>query len=354
MHPNPRRILPILVLLALAGLGYWYLYVRPAGADTGALRASGSIEALSISISPELGGRVVAVGPAEGDTVTAGTLLVQLDTSLLEAQRAQAEAAASAAGSVAEAAQAAAVAAQANYDLLAAGPSPEQLAVAQTVVDRAQVALDAAQEAYDALPDAARDMPDGKALSQQVNLAEAGLENARAQYDLAAAGARPEQLDAAQAQLAATQAQAAAAADQATAAAAAVTMLDVQIAKLSITAPVDGVVLSRAVQPGEVASPGAVLLVLGQLDYLTITVYVPEDRLGNVRLGQVARVGVDSFPDKTFPAVVKAIAGEAEFTPRNVQTVEGRKSTVFAVELAIDNSGGRLKPGMPADVEFSD
>ena len=95
------------------------------------------------------------------------------------------------------------------------------------------------------------------------------------------------------------------------------------------------------------------MLTLGRLDELTITVYVPEDRVGEVAIGQVAQVTVDSYPGITFNATVTFIADQAEFTPRNVQTVEGRKNTVFAVKLKLDNASGQLKPGMPADVVFS-
>jgi len=135
---------------------------------------------------------------------------------------------------------------------------------------------------------------------------------------------------------------------------AAIGVIEAQMAKLNLTAPSDGIVLSRSVEAGEVVVPGAPLLTLGRLDDLTITVYIPEDRYGNVRLGQTARVSVDSFPGQEFNATVARIADQAEFTPRNVQTQEGRRTTVFALELIVDDPDGRLKPGMPADVTFDD
>ncbi|MBF8283469.1 MAG: hypothetical protein HW378_2384, partial [Anaerolineales bacterium] len=135
---------------------------------------------------------------------------------------------------------------------------------------------------------------------------------------------------------------------------AALDTLDVQIGKLKLIAPADGVVLSRAIEPGEFASPGATLLVIGELSDLTITVYVPEDRYGEIALGGTAQVSVDSSPGEKFTATVTHIADQAEFTPRNVQTAEGRKTTVFAVRLSVNNADGKLKPGMPADVKFGD
>ncbi len=129
-------------------------------------------------------------------------------------------------------------------------------------------------------------------------------------------------------------------------------LLDTQIAKLTVIAPSGGVVLTRSVEVGEFVQPGATAFVLGQLSDLTITVYVPEDRYGEVSLGQQAEVTVDSFPGVTFTATVIQISDKAEFTPRNVQTVEGRSSTVYAIKLSVNDPEGKLKIGMPADVVF--
>ena len=119
-----------------------------------------------------------------------------------------------------------------------------------------------------------------------------------------------------------------------------------------ITAPIDGYVLQRLIEPGELASPGAPLMVIANLDTLTLKVYVPEDRYGQVSVGQSYPVTVDSFPGVTFSGTVSTIADQAEFTPRNVQTTDSRQSTVFAVKLNLPPTGGKLKPGMPADVHF--
>jgi HlyD family secretion protein len=129
-------------------------------------------------------------------------------------------------------------------------------------------------------------------------------------------------------------------------------LTDAQIAKLTITAPTDGMILTRAVEPGEVVMPGSGLLTMARLSDLTITVYVPEDRYGEITMGQAADVTVDSFPKENFAATVMYISDKAEFTPRNVQTVEGRKTTVFAIKLMLADADGKLKPGMPADVLF--
>ena len=129
-------------------------------------------------------------------------------------------------------------------------------------------------------------------------------------------------------------------------------LIDAQIAKLEVKAPMDGVILTRNVEPGEFVQPGATTLTIGNLNELTITVYIPENRYGEISLGQTATLTVDSFPDVTFNATVIQIADKAEFTPRNVQTVEGRSSTVFAIKLSVQDPDGMLKIGMPADVVF--
>ena len=98
------------------------------------------------------------------------------------------------------------------------------------------------------------------------------------------------------------------------------------------------------------ATLGSGLLVLGKLDILRVTVYIPEDRYGEVTLGETAQVSVDSFPDEVFTGKVIRIADQAEYTPRNVQTADGRKTTVFAVDIEIPNPDLKLKPGMPVDV----
>jgi multidrug resistance efflux pump len=119
-----------------------------------------------------------------------------------------------------------------------------------------------------------------------------------------------------------------------------------------VRSPIDGVVLYRAVEPGEVVAPAANLLTIADLTDLTLTVYVPEDRYGRITLGQAYPVTVDSFPGEVFTGTVSYIADKAEFTPRNVQTTASRKTTVFAIRLDLADGGGRLKPGMPADVQF--
>jgi HlyD family secretion protein len=223
--------------------------------------------------------------------------------------------------------------------------------VGDNLFDAAETELDEAQKAYDELLDT-QAADDVLLLRAEVSVAQeryyAALDYLRkfqtgeqSMAVVAAEGVLSQaQAGAEQAQMAVEQAQAN------------LDLLDTQIAKLTISAPMDGVVLTRNVEAGEFVQPGATAFILGRLNDLTITVYVPENRYGEVLIGQQAEVTVDSFPGLTFTAEVIQIANKAEFTPRNVQTVEGRSSTVFAIKLKVNDPDGKLKIGMPADVVF--
>jgi HlyD family secretion protein len=427
------RFVPIVIIVIVAAMGVYWFTTRAAAQDQG-LKASGTIEATDVSLSPEIGGRVVEVAATDGDAVKKDQALVRLDDTLLQAQLKQVEANIQALQAQQRAVQAQQHAAQANYDLLKSGPMAEQVQAAQQAVNTAEANVAAAQaqlaqlkagpragdiaSAEVAVAQAAQQQkimqdtydstakcysftrPDGQkdsvcpglgsreeqmraalntanegltaaqarltqlksgATKNEINGAQARVDGAKAQQAAAQAqleqvqkGARTEQLTAAQAQIDAAAAQFDGAGAQIDAAKAQAGALQVQIDKLTLRAPLNGVVLKRNIEPGEVVSPGASLMSLGDTTNLYLTVYIPEDRYGQIMAGQPVVVKVDSFPDEKFAAKVTRIADQAEFTPRNVQTAEGRATTVFAVKLAVDNAGGKLKPGMPADVYFDE
>ncbi len=459
MHRRLLRVIPVLLLLALAGAGYWWWQGRTVAAN-GDSMISGTIEATEVTIAAESPGRVVAVHATEGDTVRTGQALVDFDASLLLAQRRQAEAALAAAQGLHAAADANVAAARAQLEQTRAGARPQEIqaqeeavaaaqariGIAQAQLEQARGALQAAQALrsqavaryaqvkggaraevleqalvtvqqaaaavrlaqadYDKIKDRADSgaMPQALALERatlalqaaQANYdalvkgattpeldqvaagvdqaqagiiqasatvsqteaslasAEAGLRAEEARLALTRAGARPEQVKAAEAQVAAAEAQAEAARGQVNAAEAALGVIDEQLARTTLKAPIDGVILSRAVEPGEVALTGGALLVLGDLRHLQVTVYLPEDQYGTVKVGQAARVTVDSFPGRVFAGTVQRIADKGEYTPRNVQTPAGRRAVVFAVKVAVENLDRELKPGMPADIVFAE
>jgi len=168
--------------------------------------------------------------------------------------------------------------------------------------------------------------------------AEAAVEAAQAQLEGYRAGATKEQIQALEAKV--EQAQAA------------LDALLLQEKDLEIRAPLDGIVLGKSVHEGEVLAPGASAFILADLSQVKATVYIPEPDLGRVRVGQKAYITVDAWPGRTFKGEVTYIANEAEFTPRNVATKEGRTLTFYRVEITVKNPKGDLKPGMPADVVF--
>ena len=230
--------------------------------------------------------------------------------------------------------------------------------VAQQTYDASKAELDAAQQAYDELltTQEASDILEARA---HLATAQERYDTAVDRYDALLTGEDSLSVKLAADSVAQAQANVTAAESKVTQAQktidqaqAALNLIDVQLGKLVVTAPVDGVVLARNIETGEVVLSAATALTLGQLDHLTITVYIPENHYGEVKLGDRVRVSVDSFPNQTFEATVTRIADQAEFTPRNVQTAEGRQTTVFAVELSVQNPAGLLKPGMPADVTF--
>ncbi len=167
----------------------------------------------------------------------------------------------------------------------------------------------------------------------------AAVELARAALAAARAGARPEEVAVVQAKVAQAQA--------------ALARIDAQLGRLVVTAPQAGVVLEQVAYAGELAAPGATLLRMGDLDHVTLTVYLPVANAGRVRVGQPAVVRVDAYPGEEFQGTVSYLAPEAEFTPKNVQTRQERSDLVYAVKIALDNPEHRLKPGMPAEAEIT-
>lgn len=444
-HKRPSIMVIIIVLLAILVGGYFGLKAL-LKQDVTALTASGSIETVEVTVSPEMGGKVTDVLVDEGATVKAGDVLFRLDDALLQAQRAVAAAGLDSARAAFTTANATLANAQSQYNLAvnaarteaattrtaawqATPPTgytlpgwfftqTEATSAVQAEVDAAKSARDEAQTNLDALQNdagaagyltaetrldkarlafqvadavltkakAAKDNTDLQlAVQERYDSAKTELGDAQSAYDdlkdrdaakniataraeLAAAQERYEtaqdrllalQYGDQSPKLAAAQAalhQAQVAADQAALAVpqaqANLDLLDTQMSKLTVKAPSDGVILTRSIEPGEVLPAGAAAFSLGRLDNLTITVYIPEDRYGEVKLGQSADMTVDPFPGETFTATVYHIADQAEFTPKNVQTVSGRKSTVFAIKLQVEDPQGKLKPGMPADVTF--
>ncbi len=192
-------------------------------------------------------------------------------------------------------------------------------------VNKARAELAVAQATYENAQDYLSSLEVGEE-SNQVKVARAGLEQALAAVEQAKAGALQAE--------------------------AALKLLDLQLERTEIKAPISGTIMDLAIREGELSGAGAALVSMAPLEELELVVYLPEDRYGKVQLGDAVTVKVDSYPNETFRATILKIADSAEFTPRNVQTVDGRRSSVYAVTLAVPNPSLKLKPGMPADVDF--
>lgn len=168
--------------------------------------------------------------------------------------------------------------------------------------------------------------------------AEAQVSMAEAQLDGLRAGATAEQIAALEAQVAQAQT--------------AVSALRTQRSMMALDSPLGGTVVHLSAFSGEVVAPGAAILTIANLGQTSLSVYVPENRIGQIYLGQRVSIRVDSFPGRDFDGWVSYISDQAEFTPRNVSTKDERVNLVFSVEVEMANQDRSLKPGMPADAVF--
>jgi HlyD family secretion protein len=210
---------------------------------------------------------------------------------------------------------------------------------AHAAVDQARTAQEAGLRAVN---DLQRQVAEPMGKEAQVHAAQAAYTEAAAAIGVAEAavadlqaGPRPEDLAVSQS-----------AVEQARAAQHA---LVVQRQKTVLTAPASGLIVESRIARGETLAAGAPVLRIADLEQLTLTIYLSEKSLGEVRLGQAVEVTVDSFPGRTFRGAVRSVATEAQFTPRNVQTRQERTTVVYAIKVDLPNPDHALKPGMPAD-----
>jgi HlyD family secretion protein len=327
---NPKVAIPVVAVLLVGGGTWWWWTHRRAAAPEGTLRASGTVEATEARLGFQVGGRILAVVPHEGDRVETGAELARVDDAEIQARRAQA---------VAQVA-----AARSRLAELEAGARPQELAQAEA----------ARRGAAERLTDAERDLARTKTLvaggaspREMLDKAETArgmaaedAKRAAEQASLVRSGTRPEQVAAQRA-----------AVEQANAA---VTASDVSLGQTVLRAPFGGVVSVRHREPGEVVAPGAPVLTLLERDDRWVRIYVPEDKLGAVHLGAAAALHSDTYPGRTYRGQVTFLASEAEFTPKNVQTREERVRLVYAVKVRIvEDPRFELKPGLPVDVEIA-
>jgi HlyD family secretion protein len=278
-----------------------YAALQPPGLPAGIVYGSGHVEATEISVAAEVSGRVRESRLIEGRRVGQGDVLVRLADADLRKRLVQAEASLAAVGE-----QVAALRAK-------LGTARHHLETAKTEFERARklradgaVSAQRLDQTEDAYFEARGQV---QALEKQLELARRRVEVARAEVALARQ----------------------------------------QLEKTVIRAPGAGTVLVKAIEPGELAVPGRVIAVLADLARLELRIFLPENVVGKVNLGDSARVRVDAFPDRFFEATVARIDQRAQFTPRDIHTPEERVRMVFGVTLTLANPERYLKPGMPAD-----
>jgi len=290
--------------IALAGL----VACAPAKHD-GALVLAGALEARDADVGSLVGGRIAEVLASEGDEVAAGQLLVRLEADLLTPQL--------------ERQRAALATAEAQLALVEQGPRSEARA-------RARVQWEASKTDLGRIENLYHDGVVGRADYDAAVVREAV---ARKTWEEADRGSRREEIESARSAVERERAS--------------LTYLERQIAELEVRAPAAGRIEAMDLRPGDLVTANQPIVRILEPDQLWVRVYVPEPSLARVSVGQAAEVRVDTFPDRTFAGHVVEIRHQAEYLPRNVQTLDQRSDQVFAVRIALDDPGA-LRPGMAA------
>jgi HlyD family secretion protein len=264
-------------------------------------------------VGSRYGGRVQKLFAQEGDSLTNGQIIAELDATELPARRDRM------AAQLAE---------------LEAGPRKEEIAAAKADWEAQLADLELARtnaaRSVDLFSKETVSATERDQTVSHANLMEKTAAAAKSRYDLLLAGTRPEEIAQARAQLA---------------------ELDTQIAEMKISAPSNTTLEVLSVKVGDVLAPNQQIATL-LLPHIWVRVYVPEPWLGRIKLGETVTIRVDSDPGKDFSGVVEQIARDAEFTPRNVQTAGERVKQVFGIKVRLDNSSTELRAGMSADVSF--
>lgn len=322
-----KIILPILLIAVIGIAVYLVMHLKPKQ-EKGVLILSGNVEVTEMNLGFKSPGRIISLKTDEGDKVNPGQLLAEIDRAELIAQTQQNQA------SLAE-----------TRDRLAelkAGSRPQELEQAKSQVKYTEAELTKAAKDYQR---AETLYQNGAIAAQQLDAARRTLDVASSQHrssqealSLVKEGPRKETIRAAE--------------NRVRQAEASLQTLQERVKDTVLYAPSAGIIIKKNVELGETVSAGLPVFTLGDLEHPWIKVYVKEDKLGKVSLGQKASITVDSFPGKTFEGTITYISPEAEFTPKTIQTHEERVKLVYALKITLPNPEEALKPGMPADVRI--
>lgn len=293
--------------------------------SSGRVFVSGNIEATEVDLSFRISGQIKTRPVDEGDRVKEGQVVANLDTDTLEALRG--------------AAKAELDAAKANLDQLEEGYRKEEIDMARAQLKAAESKLKNAKDEYE------RYLPlykEGAVSPSTFDLRETALKVATEEYNNARhallkleTGPREQEIRAARSRLERAKWE--------------LNRIELDLDHSVLKSPLTGVVLVKAGEVGEVVLPGATVMTVAAIDEVWLRGYVAEKDLGKVKLGQIAHISTDSFPNKIYQGNVTYISPRAEFTPKNVQTREERVKQVYRVKITIPNRHQELKIGMPAE-----
>jgi HlyD family secretion protein len=385
-----RIIVVILLVLGAAGAFIYFRGCSPSNLDNRIL-VSGNIELTEINIAFKSAGRLIERAVDEGEAVKKGQVIARIDHDQLSAQRDREVAGLESAMSQLAQAETSLAwqkenqeadlqqrkadleANQARLQELQNGSRPEE-------VQEARAAVESAQSEYER---AARDWDRAQTLYKNDDIStaqydqyrnrrestNAALKQAKERLAIVLEGPRKEQIRAAAAQV--QRARAAIRLAEANAleikrreqeiplrraeiarAKANIALIDTQIADTVATSPSDGVVLVKSADVGEVLAAGTTVMTVGDIDHPWLRAYINETDLGRVKLGTRAKITTDSYPGKVYEGRVSFIASEAEFTPKQIQTLEERVKLVYRIKIDVDNPRHELKSNMPADAEI--
>lgn len=323
-----KKLLILGAILLIGGASALIISRLDRKSEDGTFKVSGNVEVTEVNVGFKSPGRLVGLLVEEGAKINNNDKLAVLDSAELESQVVQARA----------------FLKEATIRLgeLKSGPRTQEVGLAKANLQHAEAELDKAGKDYER----------AKALYKKDVISAQDMDAAKRAYEVAVAqrqqaaeglslvreGPRKEEIMAAESRV--RQAEAA------------LNTLSERLKDTVIYSPVTGVVLRKNVESGETVAAGVPVYTLGEIGRPWIKVYVKEDKLGLVKLGQKAEVSVDSFPNKKYQGHVSFISSEAEFTPKNVQTQEERVKLVFGVKVSVTNINDELKPGMPADVKI--
>ena len=322
MEKKFKVLIPVLIILIAAGA---YFLLTRKQADPNLIKVSGNIETTTVGVGFKVAGHVLDRPVDEGDRVKKGQLIANLETADLQLDVAKAKAQL--------------LASEATLTQLMNGSRQQDVSAAKAAFNSALADKQNAEAEYrrseELFAQGAISAQSRERVQTTYATMSARADQAQQQLSLVVEGPRQEEIALAAAQVEQNRQ--------------ALNLAQTRLAYAQVTAPIDGVILSKNIEPGEYVSLGTPVVTIGELDKVWLKAYIAETDLGKIQLGQKVSVTTDTYPNKSYSGTIGYIASEAEFTPKNIQTAEERVKLVYRIKIMIDNAAHELKPGMPAD-----